>query len=158
MDTTTTTTTILRLSGLCLGQPERAGTRRNIHLLKLIAVINHLLSGSSIFYDPRHPPCSIYVPGSLFPQSLSKFSLVYPWPGTLHFILHTFLHPIIVFFNNIKQLAMIFQLLLSMPVAGCGLVRATGCICKSVSVRMAMQVLHQGTPGQMILLKSLHPG
>ena len=28
-------------------------------------------------YDPWHPPSSIYVPDSLFPQSLSKFSLVY---------------------------------------------------------------------------------
>jgi len=31
--TTTTTTIILRLSGLCPGQPMRAGNRRNIHLL-----------------------------------------------------------------------------------------------------------------------------
>jgi len=26
----------------------------------------HPLSASSIYYDPRHPPCSIYVPDSLF--------------------------------------------------------------------------------------------
>jgi len=32
---------------------------------------------SFIYYDPWHLPCSVYVPGSLFPQSLSKFSLVY---------------------------------------------------------------------------------
>jgi len=31
-----------------------------------IVVINHPLSVSSIYYDPRHPPCSIYVPDSLF--------------------------------------------------------------------------------------------
>jgi len=37
---------------------------------------NHPLSASSIFYDPRHPPCSIYMPDNHFPQSLSKFSLV----------------------------------------------------------------------------------
>jgi len=36
-----------------------------------IVVINHPLSASSIFYDPRNPPCSIYVPNSLFPQSLT---------------------------------------------------------------------------------------
>jgi len=52
------------------------------------------LSASSIYYDPWHPPCSIYVPDSLFPQSLSKCSR----PGTPHFILHTFLQPIIAFF------------------------------------------------------------
>jgi len=38
------------------------------------------------FLHPWHPPCSIYVPGSLFPQSLSKFSLVYllAWHPQLH--------------------------------------------------------------------------
>jgi len=41
-----------------------------------IVVINHPLHASSIFYDPWHPPCSIYVPDSRFPQSLSKFSLI----------------------------------------------------------------------------------
>ena len=30
-----------------------------------------------IYYDPWHPPCLIHAPDSLFPQSLSKFSLVY---------------------------------------------------------------------------------
>ena len=36
--------------------------------------------------DPWHPPCSIYVPDSLFPQSLSNFSLVYllAWHPPLH--------------------------------------------------------------------------
>jgi len=51
-----------------------------------IVVISHPLSASSILYDPRHPPCSIYVPGSLLPQSLSKFALVYllAWHPQLH--------------------------------------------------------------------------
>jgi len=33
-----------------------------------------------------HPPCSIHTPDSLFPQSLSKFSLVYllAWHPSLH--------------------------------------------------------------------------
>jgi len=31
----------------------------------------------SIYYDPWHPPHSIHMLYSLFPQSLSKFSLVY---------------------------------------------------------------------------------
>jgi len=35
------------------------------------------LSASSVYYDPWHPPCSIYVPDSLFPQSVSKFSSIY---------------------------------------------------------------------------------
>jgi len=35
------------------------------------------LSASSMYYNPSHPPYSILVLYSLFPQSLSKFSLVY---------------------------------------------------------------------------------
>ena len=44
-----THTTVLRLFGFCLGQPGWAGTRRNIHPLTLIVVINHpyLLSPST---------------------------------------------------------------------------------------------------------------
>jgi len=41
---------------------------------------------SIYYYDPWHPPNSIYVLYSLFPQSLSKFSLVYllAWHPPLH--------------------------------------------------------------------------
>jgi len=39
--------------------------------------MNHPLSASSIYYDPQHPPCSIYVLDSLFAQPLFKSSLVY---------------------------------------------------------------------------------
>jgi len=53
-------------------------------------------STSSIYYDPRRPPCSIYVPDSLSPQSL-KFSLVYLFAWHPPLILPTFLHPIIVY-------------------------------------------------------------
>jgi len=69
-----------------LGQRGWAGTRRNIHPLIPIVVINHPLSASSIYYDPWHPPCSIYVPDSLFVQHLSEFSLVYllTWHSPLH--------------------------------------------------------------------------
>jgi len=44
------------------------------------------LSASSIYYDPWHPPYSIHMLYSLFPQSLSKFSLVYilAWHPPLH--------------------------------------------------------------------------
>ena len=90
-----THTAVLWLSGLVPGQPGRVSTRRNIHPLTPIVVIGHPLSASSIYYDPWHPPCSIYAPDSLFPQSFSKFSLVYllVW----HPVLHTpyTMHPII---------------------------------------------------------------
>jgi len=61
--------------------PGWAGTRKNIHPLTPIVVISHPLSASSNYHDPLHPPCS-----SLFPQSLTKFSLVYPlaWHPQLH--------------------------------------------------------------------------
>jgi len=38
-------------------------------------IINHPLSAVSIFYDPWHPPCAIYMPDSLFPHSLSFSAL-----------------------------------------------------------------------------------
>jgi len=97
-DQTHTHTTVLRLYGLCLGQPGWASTRRNIHPLTPIVVINCPLyaSSNSIYYDPMHPSCSIHTPDNLFPQSLSKSLWSTSWPDTLHFILHTFLHPIIV--------------------------------------------------------------
>ena len=60
--TTITTTNILWLSGFCMGQSGWAGTRRNIYSLTPIMVINHPLSAFSIYYDPWHPQCSIYVP------------------------------------------------------------------------------------------------
>ena len=62
------------------------GTRQNIHPLTPTMVVNCPLSASSIYYDPWHPPYSIYVPDSVFPQSLCKFSLVYllAWHLPLH--------------------------------------------------------------------------
>jgi len=73
-------------SGFCPGQPGWAGTRRNIHPLTSIFVISHTLSASSIYFDPRYPLCSTYIPDSLLPQSVSKFSLVYllAWHPQLH--------------------------------------------------------------------------
>jgi len=97
---THTHTTVLRLSGLRPGQPGWAGTRRNIHPLTPIMVISHSFSASSIYYDPWHPPCSIYVPDSLFHNFSPSFLCSTFWPGTLNFILHTFLHPMIDFFSQ----------------------------------------------------------
>jgi len=59
-----------------------------------IMIIGHSLSASSIYYNPWHPPCSNYVPESLFPQSLTP-SFIQPtiWPVTLNFILHIFSSP-----------------------------------------------------------------
>ena len=78
---------ILWLSGFCPEQPGWAGTRRNIHLLTPIVFVSHPLSASSIYDDQWHPPCSVYMPDSLFPQFLSKFSFSTYWPGTLQCIL-----------------------------------------------------------------------
>jgi len=55
------------------------------------------LSAFSIYYDTWHPPYSIHV---LFHNLSPSFLWSTSWPGTLHFILHTFLHPIIVFFSQ----------------------------------------------------------
>jgi len=92
LNNTHTNITILRLSALCPGQPGWASTRRNIHPLTPIVVISQPLSASSIYYNPWHPPCSIYMPYSLFPQSLSKFSLVYllAWHPPLTYFIHFF--------------------------------------------------------------------
>jgi len=83
---THTYTTVLWLSGFCPGEPGWISTRRNIHLLTPIMVINHPLSVSSIYYNPWYPLCSVYMPDSFFPQSLFEFSLVYllAWHPPLH--------------------------------------------------------------------------
>jgi len=53
-----------------------------------IMVINCPLSALSVYYDPWHPPCSIHTSNSLFPQSHSKFSLLYllAWHPPLHIL------------------------------------------------------------------------
>ena len=70
------------------GLPGWARTRRNIYPLTPIHIIRHPLSTSSIYYyyDPYHPPCSIYVLGSSFQQPLSRSSLVFllVWNPLLH--------------------------------------------------------------------------
>jgi len=56
--------------------PGLLGIRRNIHPLTPILIINRPLSAYSLYYDPQHPPCSIYMLDSLFAQPLSKSSFV----------------------------------------------------------------------------------
>jgi len=82
---THTHTTILRLCGFCPGQPGWAGTRRNILPLTLIVVINHpyLLFPSTTIHGILPIQSSCF---TVFPQSLSKSSLVYllAWHPPLH--------------------------------------------------------------------------
>ena len=56
------------------------------HPLTPILIIRHSLWTSSVFCDPQHPPCSIYMLDSPFPQRLSRSSLVYllVWNPLLH--------------------------------------------------------------------------
>ena len=75
-------------------------------------VINHPLSASTIFYDPWHPPYSIHVLYSLFPQSVSKFSLVYLLAWHPPLIFHTFVHPF-VFAAPAHTIATCFAVVLS---------------------------------------------
>jgi len=94
----TTTATILWLSGLSLGQPGWAGTRRNIHPLTPIMVINipYLLPPSFTIHGILLVQ---FMHMTVFYHNLSpSFLWSVFWPGTLHFILHTFLYTIIVFF------------------------------------------------------------
>ena len=74
------------LFNLCPGLPGWVSTRGNIHPLTPILITRQHLSISSIYYDPQHPPCSIYVPDSPFPQPLSRSSLVFllVWAHLLH--------------------------------------------------------------------------
>jgi len=80
-----THTTILRLFGFCRdnpGEPVPEETFTHSHS----SWSSIILSASSIYCNPWHPPYSIHVLYSLFPQSLSKFSLVYllAWYPPLH--------------------------------------------------------------------------
>ena len=81
-----------------------ASTRRNVHSLTPILIIRHLLSTSSIHYNPKHPPCSICVLDSPLQQPLSRSSFVFlsVWDPLLH---TPFLHPIIVFSQHMPTLS-----------------------------------------------------
>ena len=95
-----THTTVLRLYGFCPGQPRWAGTRRNIHPLTPIVVINRPLFASSICYDPWYFPCKIHAPDSLFPQSLQiLFGLPLGLAPSTSYSIHFFTQSLSSFHN-----------------------------------------------------------
>ena len=85
---------------LCPGLPVCGGTRRYTHPPTILIIIQSL-SASSIYHDPRHPPCSNYVLGNLFAQPLSMSSLVYllVWSSTSYSI-HFFTQSVFSFHNT----------------------------------------------------------
>jgi len=81
--------------------PGEPVPEKNILPLKPIVVIGHPLSASSIYCDPCHPPCSIYMPDSLSPQSYSC------WLGLFKPLAHSF-----CFFRFAKEITLfVFWLL-----------------------------------------------
>jgi len=91
---THTHTTILQLSGFCLDNPGASvleETFTHSHLL-WSSVIPYLLSPFITSHDilPVQFTCLRVYFHNLSPSFLWSTS----WPGTLNFILHTFLHPI----------------------------------------------------------------
>jgi len=97
---THTHTAVLWLSGFCLQQTRWAGTRRNINTLTLLwsSIIPYLFPPSITFHGflSVQFTCLTVFFHNLSPSFLWSTS----WSCTLHFILHTFLHPIIVFFSQ----------------------------------------------------------
>ena len=95
---THTHTTILRLSGFCPGNPgEPAAEETFTHShLSWSSIAPNLLHPSNSIHDILPVPftCLTVFFHNLPPSCLWSTS----WPGTIHFILHTFLHPIIAFF------------------------------------------------------------
>jgi len=84
---------------LCPGLNGWGGTRSNTHQPTILIIIQSL-SASPTYHDPQHPPCSNYVLGNLFAQPLSMSSLVYLLVRSPPPHIHTFLHPISVFFSQ----------------------------------------------------------
>ena len=92
--------TILQLSGFCwdnLGELIPKETFPYSHL-PWSSIISYLLPPSIKIHDilPVQFMCLTAFQHNLCPSFLWSTS----WPGTHHFILHTFLHPIIVFFSQ----------------------------------------------------------
>jgi len=95
--TTTTTTTVLRpFVQDYLGEPVPEETITHSPIL----IIIQCLSASSIYCDPQHPPCSIYVLDNLLHNLSASPPCSTSWSEALQLILHTFLYPISVFFSQ----------------------------------------------------------
>jgi len=63
-----THTTHNRLTAFVRDYPGGLAPEKNIHPLTPILIIRYPVSTSSIYYDPQHPSCSIYVLDSPFPH------------------------------------------------------------------------------------------
>ena len=93
-----THTTVLQLSGFCPGQPRWAGTRLTHSHLSWLPIVPYLLPPSIMIHGILSVQftCLTVFFHNLTPSFLWSTS----WSGTLHFIFHTFLHPIIIFFSQ----------------------------------------------------------
>jgi len=87
-----------RLTALCPGLPGWAGTRRNIHPLTpgLVSDIIYQLPPSTMIHSMFLVQFICLI--ALFHNLSSRPLWSSSGSGTLYFILHTFLHPIIIFF------------------------------------------------------------
>ena len=93
-------TTVLQLPGFCPGQPGepvQEETFTHSHL-SWTSIIPYLFPPSVMIYVilPIQFTCLTVFLHNLCPSFIWSTS----WPGTLQFIVHTFLHPIIVFFSQ----------------------------------------------------------
>jgi len=87
--------TVLRLSAFCLRQPGLTFTHS--HLL-FSSIVPNLLHQSNMIHGVL--PVQFTHLTVFFHNLCPSFLCSTSWPGTLHFLLHTFLHPIIVFFSQ----------------------------------------------------------
>jgi len=86
--------------------PEKTFTHSHV---SWSSVVPYLLRPSNTIHGilPVQSTCLTVFFHNLSPSFLWSIS----WPGTLHFILHTFLHPIIVFFSQHMPIPSQFVLL-----------------------------------------------
>ena len=63
-----------------LSGTTRVSQYQKKHSLIPITVISHPLPAASIYYDPWHSPCSIYVPDSLSPDSTVSLQVFFGLP------------------------------------------------------------------------------
>jgi len=78
-----------RFTALCHTTQVSQYQKKNSPLTPIL-ITKHSLSASSIYYNPQHSPCSIYVLFSLFAPPLSRSSVVYLTHTHTHTHTHTF--------------------------------------------------------------------